>query len=305
MRDVIIVGGGPAGFAAALYSARAKLKTLLLEKAFSGGQMDATAWVANYPGFEQPVNGSELAARMEKHAKKFGAEVRNEEVIELSLDSRVKRVKTRENIYEARSVILCMGTFPRELGLPAEKKFRGQGVSYCATCDGAFYRGVDVAVVGGGDTAAEDALFLTRFCSKAYLVHRRDSLRAARVIQDAVLNNKKIEIVWNSIVEEILGEHEIEGIRVRNVISGETRELAVKGIFVAIGSIPNTGLVRGQVKLNEAGYIVTDECMRTTIPGVFAAGDIREKPLRQIITAESDGAVAAWMADKYISENNS
>lgn len=304
MYDVIIAGGGPAGFAAALYSARAKLNTLLIEKAFPGGQMATTAWIANYPGFDQPIGGSELALRMEKQAKKFGAEVINEEIIELSLNSQVKTVGTRGYMYEAKAVILCMGALPRELGIPREKELRGQGVSYCATCDGAFYRGVDAAVVGGGDTAAEDALFLTRFCSKVYLVHRRDSLRATKVIQDAVIRNKKIEIVWNSVVQEILGENEIEGICVKDVVSGKTGELTVKGIFVAIGSMPNTGLVRGQIRLNEAGYIVTDEFMRTSVPGVFAAGDIREKPLRQIITAVSDGAVAAFMAEKHISEYN-
>lgn len=303
MYDVIIIGGGPAGFTAALYSSRAKLKTLLIEKAFSGGQMATTSQMENYPGFEDPISGPDLALRMENQAKRFGTEIVNEDVVDLALDTVIKTIKTKKNVYQAKAVILCMGASPKELGITKEKEFRSQGVSYCATCDGAFYWDADVAVIGGGDTAAEDALFLTRFCNKVYLIHRRDSMRATKVIQDAVFNNKKIEILWNSAIEEILGVSEVEGISIKNVRTNEISELMVKGIFVAIGNVPNTELVRGKVELNGAGYIVTDELMQTNMFGVFAAGDIREKPLRQVITAASDGAVAAHMAEKYINEN--
>lgn len=304
MYDVIIIGGGPAGFSAALYTARAKLETLLIERAFSGGQMATTNEMENYPGFEDPISGPDLAQRMENQAKRFGTKVINEDVIDLTLNQIIKTVKTKAGIYQSKVVILCMGASPKELGLPNERQLRGYGVSYCATCDGAFYKGMDVAVIGGGDTAAEDALFLTRFCNKVYLVHRRDKMRATKVIQDSVLNNKKIEIVWNSVVEEIIGDAQVSGIRIMNVKTKEPSKIEVSGLFVAIGNVPNTELAQDKVELSESGYVVTDENMQTNIFGVFAAGDIREKTLRQVITAASDGAIAAHMAERYISDNS-
>ncbi|MFZ5988166.1 MAG: thioredoxin-disulfide reductase [Bacillota bacterium] len=304
MYDVIIIGGGPAGFSAALYTARAKLETLLIERAFSGGQMATTNEMENYPGFEDPISGPDLAQHMENQAKRFGTKVINEDVIDLTLNQIIKTVKTKAGIYQSKVVILCMGASPKELGLPNERQLRGYGVSYCATCDGAFYKGMDVAVIGGGDTAAEDALFLTRFCNKVYLVHRRDKMRATKVIQDSVLNNKKIEIVWNSVVEEIIGDAQVSGIRIMNVKTKEPSKIEVSGLFVAIGNVPNTELAQDKVELSESGYVVTDENMQTNIFGVFAAGDIREKTLRQVITAASDGAIAAHMAERYISDNS-
>lgn len=303
MYDVIIIGGGPAGFTAALYASRAKLNTLLIEKAFSGGQMATTFEMENYPGFEEPISGTDLAMRMENQAKRFGTQVVYDTVTELALDTVIKTVRTENAIYQSKVVILCMGAAPKELELPKEKELRGMGVSYCATCDGAFYRDADIAVIGGGDTAAEDAIFLTRFSKKIYIVHRRESLRATKVIQDALFSNKKVEFVWNSTVEEILGDKEVKGIRVKNVKTGSSSEIPVEGIFVAIGNTPNTRLLQGKIELNGAGYIVTDDNMQTNMFGVYAAGDIREKPLRQVITAASDGAVAAYMAERYIADN--
>lgn len=303
MYDIVIVGGGPAGFTAALYAARARLDILLIEKMISGGQMATTYLMENFPGFEEPISGPDLALRMENQARRFGAHIINDAVTELVLDKQIKVIKTPKDTFRSKTVILSMGARPRELGLTNEKKLRGSGVSYCATCDGAFFKDRVVAVVGGGDTAAEDAIYLTRFCPKVYLIHRRDSLRATKVLQEAVFNNKKIEIIWDSAVEEIKGDFGVEGIKVKNLKSNETQELSVEGIFVAIGVLPNTGLVKGKVELNEAGYVITDDNMLTNIFGVYAAGDIREKVLRQVITAASDGAVAAYMAERYINEN--
>ncbi|HEX2924963.1 MAG TPA: thioredoxin-disulfide reductase [Ruminiclostridium sp.] len=304
MNDVIIIGGGPAGYTAALYSARAQLDTLVIEKMFSGGQMATTDVMENYPGFEEPIGGSDLALRMEKQARRFGTVVLNDEVLELNLDSAVKKVKTRNNTFECKSVILCMGASPKTLGLPKEDKFRGSGVSYCAVCDGAFFRGKTVAVVGGGDTAAEDALYLARFCPKIHIIHRRDAMRATKLLQNELCCNKKIEFHWDSVIEEIEGQFGVEGLKIKNLKTGESSSLKADGLFVAIGLNPNTSLVKGQVELNKEGYIVTDDRMQTNIPGVFAAGDVREKYLRQVITAASDGASAAYTAEQYISQSS-
>ncbi|NMA67298.1 MAG: thioredoxin-disulfide reductase [Clostridiaceae bacterium] len=301
MYDVIIVGGGPAGFTAALYAARAKLKTLIVERAFFGGQMAITNQMENYPGFEE-VSGSQLAEKMYGQATKFGAEVEQTEVIELDLDGDIKRIVTKEKTYEAKSVILAMGASPRKLGLANEDNFVGSGISYCATCDGAFFRDKDVAVVGGGDTAAEDAMYLARFCRKVYLIHRRDEMRATKVLADLVLNSPKVVPVWNSVVEEIIGQFGVEAVKVKNNKTGEVSQLDINGLFIAIGYIPNNELVKGKIELNEWGYIKTDEQMRTNIPGVFAAGDVREKTLRQVVTAASDGAAAAHSAEQYLTE---
>lgn len=304
MYDVIIIGGGPAGFSSALYASRGKLNTLLIEREFFGGQMATTNEMENYPGFEDPISGPDLARRMENQAKRFGTKVVNEDVIEVVLNQIIKTVKTREGIYQSKTLILCMGAYPRELGVPKEKELRGSGVSFCATCDGAFFKGMEVAVVGGGNTAAEDALFLTRFCNRVLLIHRTDNMKATKVIQDAVFSNKRIEFIGNSTVKEIIGDSKVTGIRIKNVKTDEEKQVAINGVFVAIGNTPNTGLVKNKIETNEAGYIITDDNMQTNIFGVYAAGDIREKPLRQVITAASDGAVAAYMAEMYIRENS-
>jgi len=298
--DVIIVGGGPAGFTAALYSARANMKTLLVERMFSGGQMATTEVMENYPGFEEPINGIDLAMRMEAQAKRFGAEVVYDEVVELELLDTLKTVKTRETVYTAKSVILAMGGTARRLGMDQENRLMGRGVSYCATCDGAFYRDMTVAVIGGGDTAAEDATYLARMCKKVYMVHRRDELRAVKSLQDEVLKNPKVEVIWDTVVDDIEGTEEVKAIDLRNVKTGETRKLEVDGVFIAIGIDPNTKLVEGVVDLSKSGHILTDEDMNTNIPRVMACGDIREKNLRQVVTAAADGAIAAYSAERQV-----
>lgn len=301
MLDVIIIGGGPAGFTAALYTSRAKLDTLLLERAYYGGQMAIASEMENYPGLES-VSGSEVADRMARQAAKFGTKMVMEEVLEVRLDTPVKVVKTDKNTYEARTVILCMGASPRRLGLPNEQQLIGSGVSYCATCDGAFFKDRDVAVVGGGDTAAEDVIYLSRFCRRIYLIHRRDKLRVTKILEDLIFNTANVSIIWDTVVEEIFGDLNVTGLGLKNLKTGEKTVLDVSGIFVAIGYSPNTALVKGQVELTDYGYIKTDEKMQTNLEGVYAAGDIREKQLRQVVTAASDGAEAAHSAEKYISK---
>lgn len=303
MYDVIIIGGGPAGYAAAVYSSRAGLDTLVIEKMFSGGQMATTDMMENYPGFEEPIGGADLALRMEKQARKFGTIVVNDEVIEIDIESNIKVVKTKKTTYETKAIILSMGAFPKPLGIPKEDEFRGSGVSYCAVCDGAFYKGKAVAVVGGGDTAAEDALYLARFVTKVFVIHRRDTMRATKALQDELCCNKKIEFIWDSVVDEIGGNYGVEDLKIRNLKTNETQKLKVEGMFVAIGTQPNTYLIKGKIALDQNDYIITDEKMQTNIPGVYAAGDIRKKSLRQVITAAADGAIASHSADQYIREN--
>ncbi|MBN2557919.1 MAG: thioredoxin-disulfide reductase [Clostridia bacterium] len=300
MYDVIIIGGGPAGYSAALYSARANLKTLLFERLFSGGQMATTEFMENYPGFEEPINGFDLAIKMENQARRFGAEIMIDEVIDMELEGSVKTVKTLAAEYKSKAIILAMGGSPKELGLPEESLLKGRGISYCATCDGSFYKDKTVAVIGGGDTAVEDALYLSRLCKKVYLIHRRDSLRATKSLQVELFRNKKVEIVWDSVIKGILGDQAVEGMNIANVKTNEETRIDVEGIFVAIGANPNTGLVKGKVRISDEGYIVTDEEMKTDIPGVFACGDIRQKAFRQVITAAADGAIAAYSAEKHI-----
>ncbi len=304
--DVIVIGGGPGGYTAALYAARANLSVLVLEKLAPGGQMGQTDRIDNYPGFPQGVDGFELAEKMKQGAERFGARTKLTEVLSVSLSGSVKQIRTKAGTYQGKTVILATGAYPRELGLSGERELRGKGVSYCATCDGMFYRGKTVAVVGGGNTAAADALYLSRLCEKVYLIHRRDVLRASKVYADQLKNVENAEMVWNSQVEEILHGETVTGVRVREKFTGETRELPCAGLFVAIGHLPETELFRGQVELDEAGYVKADETTRTAepggavLPGVFAAGDLRKKPLRQIVTAVSDGAVAAQMAEEYL-----
>jgi thioredoxin reductase (NADPH) len=302
LRDIIIIGGGLAGLTAGMYTKRAGLDTLLFEKMFTGGQAATTNLIENYPGFDDPISGPDFAMRIENHARKFGLEIQYDEIRELQLEGPVKKVLTDNKVYEAKAVILAMGAEPRKLGLDKEEEFRGRGVSYCATCDGAFFRDKDVAVVGGGDTAAEDALFLAQYVNKVYLIHRRDTLRATKIIADRVLANEKIEKVWDSVVTGINGDDKVTGIEVENVKTRAKKEIKLDGIFIAIGVIPNSELVQGKVEMNESNYILTDDSMRTNVPGVFAAGDIRQKPLLQLVTAAADGAIAAYSAQKYIIE---
>lgn len=302
LKDIIIVGGGVAGLTAGLYAKRGGMDALLFERMFSGGQIATTYLVENYPGFDEPISGPDLAMKLEAHARKFGLEILYDEVVELELEGRIKKVVTDKGEYEAKALILCMGAQPKKLGLPKEDEFRGKGVSYCATCDGAFYKDKLVAVVGGGDTAVEDALFLAQHAARVYLIHRRNALRASKILQDRLFANPKVEILWDSVVDEILGDQGVEGLLVRNLKDGSKKELKVDGLFVAIGIQPNNVLVQGKLKMNEAGFVITDENMATSIPGVFAAGDLRQKPLWQIITAAADGAIASVSAQRYIME---
>ncbi len=300
--DMIVIGGGPGGYTAALYAARAGLSTLVLEKLSAGGQMALTSQVDNYPGFAEGVDGFELGMQMQAGAERFGAKTELAEVLSMELDGKVKTVHTTEGIFYSKTVVLSTGANPRLLGIPKENELTGKGVNYCAHCDGMFYRGKTVVVVGGGNTAAADALHLSRLCKKVYLVHRRDSLRATKIYHAPLMNAENVEFLWNSTVTQLHRGEKLTGIRIRNVNSGEETDLECDGIFVSIGRSPATDLVRGQLELDEAGYVIADESTRTNLPGVFAVGDIRTKALRQIITAASDGAMAAHFAEEYLAE---
>jgi len=299
--DVAIIGSGPGGMTAAVYSARAGLKTVIFEKAAAGGQMAYTNEIENFPGIDK-TSGFELATVLDGQVKKFNTEYINEEVISIKKEGILFNVTTSNGSYSAYTVILALGASPRNLGLESEKRLRGSGVSYCATCDGNFYRGADVAVIGGGNTAFEDALFLANICRKVYIVHRRTGFRAEKFLQDQVKKTSNIEIIVNSVPKDILGKFEVNGLVVADN-DGNERTIDVQGVFVAIGTIPNSGLVKELVEVNEYGYIVTDKNMQTSIPGVFAVGDVRDTVLRQIVTACADGAVAAQSAGKIIFEN--
>lgn len=298
--DVIIIGGGPGGYTAALYSARAYLKTMVIEKLSAGGQMATTSQVDNYPGFEEGVNGFELGEKMRQGAERFGVESLFAEVESVDLSAQPKVIHTSDGDYFARTVILATGANPREMGLEEEQKLKGRGVAYCATCDGMFYRNKTVVVVGGGNTAVADALFLSKICNKVYLVHRRDRLRASKSYMSALQQSLNIEFIWNAKVKEILHDKKVTGVVTEDIESGDTIKVACDGVFVAIGRIPNTDLFKGQLELDEGGYIVADETTKTNLPGVFAVGDVRTKPLRQIVTATADGAVASKFAEEYI-----
>ncbi len=298
--DLMIIGGGPAGYTAALYGARAGLTVGLMEKLAPGGQMGTTDMVDNYPGFPEGINGFELAMKMKAGAERFGARTISAEVTGLELSGDIKTLQTPKEVYKARTVILATGAQPRELGLPRERELRGKGVSYCATCDGMFYRGKTVAVVGGGNTAVADALYLSRLCEKVYVIHRRDKLRAPQIQQQNLEMAGNVEFVWDSIVKELRFEERLTGLVTEDKNTGECRDLSCAGVFVAVGQVPETELFKGQVQLDEAGYVSAGEDCRTNIPGVFAAGDLRAKTLRQIVTAAADGAVAATAAQEYL-----
>lgn len=296
--DVAVIGGGPGGYTAALYCARSGYLVLVLEKLSPGGQMATTGQVDNYPGFDEGIDGFELGEKMQKGAERFGVETAFVNVTEVKLDGDVKIITTSKGEIEARAVVLATGASPRELGLAEEKMLRGRGVAYCATCDGMMYKGKTVVVVGGGNSAAADALYLSKICKKVYLVHRRDSLRASRIYLEP-LKNSGIEFVWNSRVTEILHDKKVSGVMVTNN-DGSVKEIACDGVFAAIGRVPDTGLFEGQVEMDKQGYLIADETTRTNLPGVFAVGDARTKPLRQIVTAAADGAVASHYIEEYL-----
>lgn len=300
MYDIIIIGSGPAGLSAAIYAQRACLDTIVIEKnGISGGQVLNTWEVDNYPGFPG-VTGFELSRQFREHANKLGARVVQDEVVQVELSGNVKKVVCEEETYEARCVILASGVHHRTLEVPGEEELRGAGVSYCATCDGAFFRGRTVAVVGGGDAALEDAIFLARMCEKVYIVHRRDKLRGAKRLQERLQALENIEFVWNSETVAIEGNAQVEALRLRQTKTGEEKRLDVDGVFIAVGIAPESELYAGQLELDEQGYIRADESGQTSVPGVFAAGDVRTKALRQILTAASDGANCVASAERYL-----
>lgn len=300
--DTIIIGGGPGGYSAALYCARAGLSTLLLEKLSPGGQMATTSQVDNYPGFENGVDGFELGEKMKLGADRFGAVTEITEVTSVELSVSPKIVHTTDGDYEAETVIVATGASARELGLPEEAKLLNRGVAYCATCDGMRYKGKTVIVNGGGDTAVTDALFLAKICKQVYLVHRRDELRASKSYMQTIDNTENLTFIPDSKISEILYDKKVTGAKIENIKTGDVIELACEGIFIAIGRIPNNELFVGLVDMDDLGYIIANETTRTSVPGVFAVGDVRTKPLRQIVTAASDGAVASKYAEEYLIE---
>ncbi|WP_344977800.1 thioredoxin-disulfide reductase [Streptosporangium fragile] len=306
VRNVIIIGSGPAGYTSAVYSARADLKPLVFEGSVTaGGALMNTTEVENYPGFPDGIMGPDLMDGMRKQAERFGAELVADDVIEVDLTVTPKVVKTASETYLAKSVILATGSGYRELGVPNEKRLSGHGVSWCATCDGFFFRGQDIVVVGGGDTAMEEATFLTRFAGSVTVVHRRDELRASKIMQDRAFANEKIRFVWDSEVVDVLGDAKVSGVRVRNVKTGEESEIAATGLFIAIGHDPRTELFKGQVELDDEGYIKVDApSTRTNLDGVFAAGDVVDHTYRQAITAAGTGCAASLDAERWLTEHN-
>lgn len=298
--DMLIIGGGPAGYTAALYAARAGLDTLVVEKLSAGGQMALTDIIDNYPGFDEGIDGFSLGMKMQAGAERFGARTAYGEVLSVDLAAQIKTVMTDSGRYRSKTVVIATGANPRELGLAGERELIGRGVHYCAHCDGRFYKDKTVMVVGGGNTAAADALYLSRLAKKVILVHRRDTLRATKIYHEPLLKCENVDFLWNSTVAEFLADGKVVGAKVKDVKSGEVREVQCDGIFVSIGRVPATELFATQVKLDEAGYVIADETTKTSCFGVFAVGDVRTKALRQVVTAVSDGAVAVNFAEKYL-----
>lgn len=298
--DMVIIGGGPGGYSAALYAARAGLDVVVLERLSAGGQMALTHQVDNYPGFAEGIDGFTLGMQMQEGAERFGAKTEYAEVKSMDLRAEPKRIETSEGTFLGKTVVYAAGAGPRKLGLPEEEKVAGRGVHYCAACDGMFYKGKTVVVVGGGNSAVADALILSRLAEKVILVHRRDSLRAEKVYHKALEEADNLEFRWNSVVSEVLHEDKVTGIRLKNVSSGEESVIPCDGVFVSIGRSPNTELLKGQVALDAHGYVSAGESCRTNIPGVFAVGDVRTKALRQIVTAAADGAVSVHYAEEYL-----
>ncbi len=300
--DMIVIGGGPGGYTAALYAARAGLDAMVLERFSAGGQMALTHQIDNYPGFEEGIGGFFLAEKMKKQAERFGATSENAQVLSVELTASPKRVQTAKGIYLGKTVVLAAGANPRELGVDKEKELVGRGVSYCAACDGMFYKGKTVVVVGGGNSAAEDALLLSRVAQKVILVHRRDTLRATKLYRESLMKAENVEFRWNSTVKELLHGEKITGVRLADVTTGKEREVLCDGVFVSIGRTPATEFLGGQLELDGGGYVAAGEDTKTSVFGVYAVGDIRTKPLRQVVTAVADGAVAVSAAEEYLAE---
>lgn len=303
--DTVIIGGGPAGYSAALYCTRAGLSTVIVEKMTPGGQMATTTQIDNYPGFEEGIDGFELGDKMRKGAERFGAKTHYAEVTGVSLEENPKKIATTNGDLYAKTVVIATGAAPRELGIADEQRFRGKGVGYCATCDGMFFRGKTVAVNGGGNTAVEEALFLSKLCEKVYLIHRRDTLRASRAEAQALEKAPNVEFLWNKVVTGLEGADKLEKIVLQDTVTKDTTTLDAQGLFVAIGRVPSTELFKDVLKTDAFGYIEADETTRTSIPGVFAVGDVRTKPLRQVVTAVGDGAVASKYIEEYITMEES
>ena len=301
--DMIVIGGGPAGYTAALYAARSGLSVLVLEKLSAGGQMALTEQIDNYPGFESGIDGFTLGEKMQQSAERFGAVTELAEVYKVRLSGKIKTLDTSEGVFQSSTVVIATGASPRSLGVPGEEALVGKGVHYCAACDGAPYRGKTVAVVGGGNSAAADALTLSRIAKKVYLIHRRDSLRATKVYHAPLMNAPNVEFCWNSTVSALLHDNRLTGLRLKDVNTGAERDLACDGVFISVGRAPATELFRSELALDKSGYIIADESTRTNLPGVFAVGDVRTKALRQVVTAVSDGAVAGHYAEEYLAEN--
>jgi thioredoxin reductase (NADPH) len=302
--DLIIVGGGPAGLTAGLYGGRARLDTILLEGALVGGQMTTTDEIDNYPGFPKGVTGADLTQLMEEQARAFECEIIPETITKVEAEGEIKTVKASESTYRGHALILCPGTEYRKLGIPGEKEFAGRGVSYCATCDAAFFKDSKIVVVGGGDSALTEALFLRRFAREITIIHRRDALRAEKIYQEKAFAEPKISFLWDSVVQEIRGNQTVEKVVVRNVKTQEIQEIATEGVFMFVGVTPKTAFLSGVVELDEWGYIITDHACRASVEGVFAAGDARRSFLKQIATAVGDGATAAFAAEKYLEHRN-
>lgn len=298
--DVVIIGGGPAGYTSAIYTTRAGFDTLVLEKFSAGGQMIQTAQIDNYPGFPDGVDGFELGTKMQQGAARFSAKTVRTEVTEVNLHNKIKKITTSDGVFHARSVIIATGAEHRHLGLENEEKLIGKGVGYCAACDGMFYKGKTALVIGGGNSAAADALLLSKICKKVIVVHRRDKLRAEKVYRDPLLKAQNVEFLWNSTVCGILAEDKVTGVIIRNSVDGKEEEIHTDGVFISIGRAPQTKIFRGQLDIDENGYIIADETTKTNINGVFAAGDVRTKPVRQIVTATADGACASHFAEEYL-----
>jgi thioredoxin reductase (NADPH) len=302
MEKVIIIGSGPAGNAAAIYAGRAQLDPLLIAGPALGGQVAISSEVGNYPGFPEDIEGAKLAQLMQQQAERFGARIEMDIVTGVDLSRRPFRVQTYGGEYETQALIVASGASPRKLGVPGEKELSGRGVSYCATCDGFFYMGKEIVMVGGGDAAVEEAIFLTRFASKVTIIHRRDQLRAEKVLQERAFRNDKIEFLWDTIVTEVVGDGFVSGVQVRNVKTGEERLFSTQGVFIAVGYIPNTSFLTGQVTMLDNGYVVVDEDQRTNVEGVWAAGDVADWTYRQIATSVGAGCKAGMQVEHYIAK---
>jgi thioredoxin reductase (NADPH) len=300
--DVIIIGSGPAGYTAGIYASRAKLKTLIISGSLPGGQLMTTSEVENYPGFPNGIFGPELMMNMRQQAERFGTTIVDDEVIKVDFKQRPFIVRSHSELYRAESVLICTGATPRKLGIPTEQQFAGRGVSYCATCDGPFFKGEDIAVVGGGDTAIEEATFLTKFGKSVKIVHRRDSLRASKILQEKAFENPKIKFLWNSVVSDIKGNKKITGLTVKDINSEKEESYSVGGLFVAIGHEPNTSIFRGQLEMDDKGYLILKNQTRTSVEGVFAAGDVHDFRYRQAVTAAGFGCMAALDVEKWITD---